>query len=48
MDYAEVMTLMAKIGGVNILVGDDVAGAISAELDNVPWDKAFNLSLIHI
>ena len=45
MDYAEVMTLMAKIGGVNILVGDDVAGAISAELDNVPWDKAFNALL---
>jgi len=45
MDYTEVMTLMAKIGGVNILVGDDVAGAISAELDNVPWDKAFNALL---
>ena len=45
MDYAEVMTLMAKIGGVNILVGDDVAGGISAELDNVPWDKAFNALL---
>ena len=31
-----------KIGGVNILVGDDVAGAITTELRNVPWDKAFN------
>ncbi len=45
MDYAKAMTLMAKIGGVNILVGDDVAGAISAELINVPWDKAFNALL---
>ncbi len=45
MDYKEVMTLMAKIGGINILVGDDVAGAISAELVNVPWDKAFNALL---
>ena len=45
MDYTEAMTLMAKIGGVNILVGDDVAGAISAELDSVPWDKAFNALL---
>ena len=36
---------MAKIGDVNILVGDDVAGAISAELSNVPWDKAFNALL---
>ena len=45
MDYQEAMTLMSKIGGINILVGDDVAGAISAELVNVPWDKAFNALL---
>ena len=45
MDYKEAMNLMAKIGGVNILVGDDVAGAVSAELVNVPWDKAFNALL---
>ncbi len=45
MDYSEAMTMMAKIGGVNILVGDDVAGAITAELNNVPWDKAFNALL---
>ena len=45
MDYKEAMSLMAKIGGVNILVGDDVAGAVSAELVNVPWDKAFNALL---
>jgi type IV pilus assembly protein PilQ len=45
MDYNEAMTMMAKIGGVNILVGDDVAGAITAELIDVPWDKAFNALL---
>ena len=45
MDYSKAMTLMAKIGGVNILVSDDVAGAITAELVNVPWDKAFNALL---
>ena len=45
MDYTKAMTLMAKIGGVNILVSDDVAGAITAELVNVPWDKAFNALL---
>ena len=45
MDYREAMSLMAKVGGVNILVGDDVAGAVSAELVNVPWDKAFNALL---
>ena len=45
MDYSQAMTLMGKIGGVNILVGEDVAGAITAELKNVPWDKAFNALL---
>mgnify|MGYP001162720031 CR=1 FL=1 len=45
LDYAEAMQLMGKVGGINILVGDEVAGAISAELNNVPWDKAFNALL---
>ncbi len=45
LDYKEAMSLMAKIGDVNILVGEEVAGAISAELSNVPWDKAFNALL---
>jgi len=45
MDYSEVMRLMGKIGGVNILVGEDVAGSITAQLSNVPWDKAFNALL---
>ena len=45
LDYKEAMGLMAKIGEVNILVGEEVAGAISAELSKVPWDKAFNALL---
>ena len=45
MDYEEAMSLMAKIGGINILVGEDVAGSVTAELINVPWDKAFNALL---
>ena len=45
MDYEEAMNLMAKIGDINILVGEDVAGSITAELINVPWDKAFNALL---
>ena len=36
---------MSKIGEINILVGEEVAGSISAELVNVPWDKAFNAIL---
>mgnify|MGYP003316914745 CR=1 FL=1 len=39
------MELMAKIGEINVLVGEEVAGAISAELIDVPWDKAFQALL---
>ena len=45
LDFKETIKLMAKIGKINILVGDEVAGSISAELVNVPWDKAFNAIL---
>ena len=45
LDYREAINLMAKIGDVNILVGEEVAGAITAELNDVPWDKAFNAIL---
>ena len=39
------MKLMGKIGEINVLVGDEVAGAITAELIDVPWDKAFQALL---
>ena len=45
LDYKEAMQLMGKIGNINVLVGDEVAGSISAELVEVPWDKAFNALL---
>ena len=45
LDYAEAMQLMGKVGDINVLVGDEVAGSITAELINVPWDKAFNALL---
>ena len=45
LDYKESMGLMAKIGEINILVGEEVAGSISAQLVDVPWDKAFNALL---
>ena len=45
LDYKEAIALMAEIGNINILIGDEVAGAITAELENVPWDKAFNALL---
>ena len=36
LDFKETMNLMGKIGEINVLVGDEVAGAISAELVDVP------------
>ena len=45
LDYKEAMNLMAQIGEINILVGEEVSGSISAQLIDVPWDKAFNAIL---
>ncbi len=45
LDFKETMQLMGKIGEINVLVGDEVAGVISAELIDVPWDKAFQALL---
>jgi len=45
LDFKETMMLMGKIGEINVLVGEEVAGAISAELIDVPWDKAFQALL---
>ena len=42
LDYREALDLMARVGEINILVGEEVAGSITAQLINVPWDKAFN------
>ena len=45
LDFKETMKLMGKVGEINVLVGDEVQGAISAELIDVPWDKAFQALL---
>ena len=45
LDYREAMNLMAQAGDINILVGEEVAGSINAQLVDVPWDKAFNAIL---
>ena len=44
-EFKEAMELMGKIGEINILVGEEVGGTVSAELINVPWDKAFQALL---
>ena len=45
LDFNYVMSLMADIGEVNILVGDEVSGTVNAKIDNVGWDIAFQTLL---
>ena len=44
-DFKYAMSLMADLGDVNILVGDEVSGTVTAKLDQVPWDIAFQTLL---
>ena len=46
MDFRYVMSLMADIGDINILVGDEVSGTVNAKIDNISWDIAFQTLLI--
>ena len=41
LDFKYVMSLMADIGDINILVGDEVSGTVNAKIENVDWDVAF-------
>ena len=45
MDFEYAMSLMADIGDVNILVGDEISGTVTAKIDQVPWDVAFQTLL---
>jgi len=44
-DFSYAMALMAEIGDINILVGDEISGTITAKLENVGWDVAFQTLL---
>ncbi len=45
LDFNFVMSLMAEMGNINILVGDEVSGTVTAKIDNVAWDTAFQTIL---
>lgn len=45
LDFKYAMSLMADIGDINILVGDEVAGTVNAKISNVPWDTALQALL---
>jgi type IV pilus assembly protein PilQ len=40
-DITEVLRSFAQISGLNIVVQPGVTGTVTAELENVPWDQAF-------
>jgi type IV pilus assembly protein PilQ len=40
-DVTEVLRTFAQISGLNIVVQPGVNGTVTAELENVPWDQAF-------
>ncbi len=44
-DFKYAMSLLAEIGEVNILVGDEVSGTVNAKINNVTWDIAFQTLL---
>ncbi len=37
--------MLAEVTGTNILLGDEVDGVISAQLEEVPWDVALEAIL---
>lgn len=45
-DVQDVVRLIAKTSGYNVVVGDDVNGKVGTlSLENIPWDQAFALVL---
>ncbi len=44
-DLATTLRSIAQVSGMNIIIGDEVRGTISVELDNVVWEKALDLVL---
>jgi type IV pilus assembly protein PilQ len=45
-DIQDVLRLIARTSGYNVVIGDDVSGKIGTlSLTNIPWDQAFTLVL---
>ena len=44
-DFRDAMGALAEIGEVNIIVGEEVSGTVTAKLQNVAWDSAFQTLL---
>lgn len=44
-DVKDVLRSFAKITQLNVVVDPDVAGSVTVQLDNVPWDQALDIIL---
>ena len=44
-DLHNILRLLADVGKVNIVIADDVAGAVTIKMKNVPWDEALDVIL---
>ena len=45
-DIRSVITLLAEFTGQNVVAGDDVTGAVTLKLDDVPWDEALDFVMM--
>ena len=44
-DFRDAMETLAEIGDINIIIGEEVSGTLTAKLENVGWDVAFQTLL---
>ena len=44
-DVHNILRLLADVGNVNIVTGDDVSGLVTIRMRNVPWDHALDVIL---
>jgi type IV pilus assembly protein PilQ len=45
-ELQNILRLLAKIGGFNLVLSDDVQGKITLSLQNVPWDQVLDIILV--
>lgn len=44
-DIHNILRLLAEVGGVNVVTSDEVSGAVTIRMQNVPWDQALDVIL---
>jgi len=45
-DIADVLRLIAEVSDLNVIAGDEVKGAVTIRLIDVPWDQALDVILL--